>query len=226
MSLFWDLGDLWTSLHVNNVILSDLHIFSPLTVCRMMFTAGVWIETALVWMHQCFFFFVSDQILILSLMNRSITLQLEWWPIRSWLARMLTEKVSARCPTVKPPHGCLSFSSVVSDEARQVIWGFSLCLGSAGWKLSPMMGAMYGPELYAGEAPYKLFTFLLRCWWTIWDDRHFLICVLMWSCVLLLRRHQLPKFSSSNQKCKYRGCMNVRGCVLDIEDAYLQGSNH
>lgn len=45
----------------------------------------------------------------------------------------------------------LSSSSVVNNEARQIIGGFSLCLGSAGWKLSPMMGAMYGPELYAGE---------------------------------------------------------------------------
>lgn len=45
----------------------------------------------------------------------------------------------------------LSSSSVDSNEAMQIIGGFSLCLDSAGWKLSPMMGAMYGPELYAGE---------------------------------------------------------------------------
>ncbi len=37
-------------------------------------------------------------------------------------------------------------------------------------------------------------------------------------CVLVLCHHQPFKFSSNSQEPKYRGCMNVPGYVLDIED--------
>lgn len=99
----------------------------------------------------------------------------------------------------------LSSSSVVSNEAMQIIGGFSLCLDAAGWKLSPMMGAMYGPELYAGEmfGPVQTKVHLSDLRRRPFLDVQYCLLVFSYYVIIDLQRHN--QNHSSNRKHMYRG---------------------
>lgn len=159
----WDLGDLWISLHVNNVILSDLHIFAEWRLDKISSRLNApALRFLRVWSDAPS---VSDE------------------QVNNATARVMTNKklVSpyangeglSTLPYGKTTFLWLFLQLLATRPGRSLRLFFSLCLFSAGWKLSPMMGAMYGPELYAGET---LLTFLLKSiiapsWWTFWDAR-------------------------------------------------------
>lgn len=90
---------------------------------------------------------------------RSTMPQPEWWRTRRWPPLTLMERVSPRCHTVTHSHSgrfcCLLPTLIKQNECKnlevslQHKWHYFLWT-TAGWKLTPMVGAMYSPELYTG----------------------------------------------------------------------------
>lgn len=74
---------------------------------------------------------------VLPALNRWTMQPHEWWQTKKWPT--LTQTVSARLQ-IKLPSGLSPSKSALFPSL------------SAGWKLNPVVGAVYGPELYAGEA--------------------------------------------------------------------------
>lgn len=75
--------------------------------------------------------------------NRWTTRQHEWWQTKKWPTR--TRTVSGKLNDK---------SSLVVVAVSQVF----LSVLSPGWKLNPVVGAVYGPELYAGKSRFLCFS--------------------------------------------------------------------